>query len=90
MDVEMIARCAQETGAIVTAEEHLLQGGMGSNIARVVAQHCPVPMRFVGLNDTYAESGDPDDLLVKYGLTSDDIAEAARQALAAKKAGGCA
>ena len=88
MDVEMIARCARETGAIVTAEEHLLQGGMGSNIARVVAQNHPVPMRFVGLNDTYAESADPDDLLVKYGLTADDIAEAARQAVAAKQAGG--
>ena len=84
MDVEMIARCARETGAIVTAEEHLLQGGMGSNIARVVAQHHPVPMRFVGLDDTYAESADPDDLLVKYGLTAGDIAEAARQAVAAK------
>jgi transketolase len=88
MDVAMIDRCARETGAIVTAEEHLLQGGMGSNIARVVAQNTPVPMRFVGLDDTYAESADPDDLLVKYGLTANDIAQAAREAVAAKKAGG--
>ena len=60
---------------------------MGSNVARVVAENVPVPMRFVGLADTYAESADPDDLLVKYGLTADDIARAARQAVAAKKGG---
>ncbi len=85
MDEEMIVRCARETGAIVTAEEHLLQGGMGSNISRIVSQNCPVPMRFVGLNDTYAESAAPEDLLVKYGLTADDIARAAREAFAAKE-----
>jgi transketolase len=84
MDVETIVAAARETGAIVTAEEHLLQGGMGSNIARVVAAHCPVPMRFVGLNDTYVESADPGDLLKKYHLTADDIAIAAREAVKAK------
>jgi transketolase len=84
MDVEAIVAAAQETGAIVTAEEHLLQGGMGSNIARVVAAHHPVPMRFVGLADTYVESADPADLLKKYHLTADDIANAAREAVKAK------
>jgi len=84
MDVDALAAAARETGAIVTAEEHLLQGGMGSNIARVVAAHHPVPMRFVGLADTYTESGDPDDLLKKYKLTAVDITAAARQAVAAK------
>ncbi len=84
MDVEAIVRAAQETGAIVCAEEHLLQGGMGANIARVVAAHWPVPMRFVGLADTYVESADPWDLLKKYHLTAEDIAAAARQAVAAK------
>jgi transketolase len=85
MDVEAIAAAARETGAIVSAEEHLIHGGMGSNVARVVAQTHPVPMRFVGLADTYTDSGDPYDLLAKYGMTAQDIVAAARQALAAKR-----
>jgi transketolase len=84
MDVEAIAAAARETGAIVTAEEHLLHGGMGSNIARIVAGVHPVPMRFVGLADTYTDSGEPEALLEKYGLTAQDIVAAAREAVAAK------
>jgi transketolase len=84
MDTGAIAAAARETGAIVTAEEHLLHGGMGSNIARIVAESHPVPMRFVGLDDTYTDSGDPYDLLEKYGLTAYDIVAAAREAIAAK------
>ncbi|MCS7260286.1 MAG: transketolase family protein [Anaerolineae bacterium] len=85
LDKETIIAAARETGAIVTAEEHLLTGGMGSNIARIVASTHPVPMRFVGLADTYTESGDPEDLLRKYGLTAEHIATAAREAVAAKR-----
>ena len=84
MDEEAITAAARETGAIVTAEEHLLQGGMGANIARVVAANHPVPMRFVGLADVYTDSAAPEDLLVKYKLTSADIVKAAREAMAAK------
>ena len=84
MDVAAIAAAARETGAIVTAEEHLLHGGMGSNIARIVASTHPVPMRFVGLADTYTDSGEPEDLLEKFGMTAHDIAAAAREAVAAK------
>ena len=84
MDQETIVQAARDTGAIVVAEEHLLQGGVGSNVARIVAANYPVPMRFVGLTDTYVDSADPGDLLVKYHLTSDDIIAAAREALAAK------
>jgi transketolase len=84
LDGEAIAAAARETGAIVTAEEHLLHGGMGSNIARFAAQTHPVPMRFVGLADTYTDSGEPDDLLEKYGMTAEDIAAAAREVMAAK------
>lgn len=84
MDVEAIASAARDTGAIVCAEEHLLQGGMGSNVARIVAQTYPVPMRFVGLEDTYVESADPSDLLKKYHLTADDITAAAREVVKAK------
>jgi transketolase len=84
LDVEAVVRAARETGALVTAEEHLLTGGMGSNLARVVAANHPVPMRFVGLEDTYVESADPEDLLGKYHLTSSDIADAARQVVKEK------
>jgi transketolase len=85
LDKVALVTAAKETGAIVTAEEHLLQGGMGSNVARVVAENWPVPMRFVGLADVYAESADPWDLLEKYHLTAEDIAAAARAAVAAKR-----
>jgi transketolase len=88
MDKEAITKAARETGAIVTAEEHLLHGGMGSNVARVVAENHPVPMRFVGLEDTYVESGDPDDLLEKYHLTAADIEIKARDVLNAKRKSG--
>lgn len=84
MDHDAIVSAAKETGAIVTAEEHLLTGGMGSNISRIVAENAPVPMRFVGLADTYVESADPDDLLVKYHLTAADIVKASREVLRAK------
>jgi transketolase len=87
MDLEAIERSARETGAIVTAEEHLLTGGMGSNIARIVSARFPVPMRFVGLDDVYVESADPDDLLVKYHLTSDDIVDSALEAYTEKSKG---
>lgn len=84
MDTAAIEAAARETGAIVTAEEHLLHGGMGGNIARIVAMTHPVPMRFVGLADTYTDSGEPEDLLEKYGLTSRDIFKAAREVMAAR------
>jgi transketolase len=72
-DEEALVAAAKETGRILVAEEHLLHGGLGSVVAMIVARRRPVPMRFVGLNDTFAESGTPDDLLAKYGLTAADI-----------------
>jgi transketolase len=84
LDEDAIHAAARETGAIVTAEEHLLQGGMGSNVARLAAESHPVPMRFVGLGDVYAESADPEDLLEKYHLTAKDITQAAREVHQAK------
>jgi transketolase len=84
MDADALVTAARETGAVVSAEEHLLQGGMGSNIARVVSSHHPVPMRFVGLADVYTDSAAPEDLLEKYHLTAKDIALAGREAFAAK------
>lgn len=84
LDEASIIAAAKQTGAIVVAEEHLLQGGVGSNVARIVAANYPIPMRFVGLSDVYVESADPADLLNKYHLTSDDIAAAAREVINAK------
>jgi transketolase len=69
---------AAETGAIVTAEEHLEHGGLGSMVARVVARHQPVPMELVALKDTYAKSGKPAELLDRYGLTARDIEKAVK------------
>jgi transketolase len=88
MDTAAILTAARETGALVCAEEHLLTGGMGSNVARIVSGEHPVPMRFVGLADVYIESGDPNDLLEKYHLTSDDICIAVREVLTAKAKAG--
>jgi transketolase len=82
LDEEAIRRAAAETGAIVTAEEHLIHGGLGSAVAQAVARLHPCPMEFVGLDDKYAESGDPEALLRKYGLTSKEVEEAARTVIA--------
>ncbi|MBI2805245.1 MAG: transketolase family protein [Planctomycetes bacterium] len=78
LDDAAVLSAARETGRIVVAEEHLLHGGLGSAVAMSVARQHPVPMRFVGINDTFAESGKPDELLAKYGLTAADIVRAAR------------
>jgi len=77
LDRKAIQLAAQETGAIVVAEEHLAGWGLGPHVARAVAETSPVPMEFVGVQDTYAESGDPDGLMQKYGLTAVDIMEKA-------------
>ncbi|MDD5434695.1 MAG: transketolase family protein [Nitrospira sp.] len=73
IDMDAIIQSAQTTGAIVTAEEHLISGGLGAAVAQVVAEHAPVPMGFIGIKDTYAESGQPDELFRKYGLTAEHI-----------------
>ena len=84
LDEEAVATAARECGAIVCAEEHLLDGGLGSRVAAAVARTRPVPMELVGIQDTYAESGAPDQLLEKYGLTAPYIAEAVRRVMKRK------
>lgn len=79
LDVDSIAACARETGALVTAEEHSIIGGLGGAVAEVLGERCPVPMERVGLQDTFAESGPYEDLLEKYGLTAGHIVSAARR-----------
>jgi len=84
LDREAIARAASDTGAIVVAEEHLVDTGLGVRVAQAVAQSRPCPMEFVGIQDTYAESGQPDELLDKYHLIARDIAAAVRKVVARK------
>ena len=85
LDREAIRRAAAETGAMVVAEEHLVDGGLGVRVAQVVAETAPCPMEFVGIHDTYAESGQPDELLEKYGLVARDVAAAVRKVIARKR-----
>ena len=84
VDQAAVAQAAAECGAIVTAEEHLLDGGLGSQVARAVAKSTPVPMEFVGIQNTYAESATPDQLMDKYGLTAPYIVNAAKAVLKRK------
>jgi transketolase len=84
LDAEAIEKAARETGALVSAEEHLLEGGLGAGVARILAQHYPVPMEFVGIRDRYAESGQPQELLEKYGLSPRYIIEAVGKVLERK------
>lgn len=84
LDVETIGAAAAETGALVVAEEHLRVAGLGSVVAQAVCETAPAPIEFVGL-DGYAESGQADELMEKYGLTSRHLVEAARRVLRRKK-----
>jgi transketolase len=85
IDRTALEAAARETGALVVAEEHLAHGGLGSVVAMTVAEAYPVPIRYVNIGDQFGESGAPDALLEKYGLTAAKVAEAARAAHAAKK-----
>ena len=84
LDETAIIRAAAETGAIVTAEEHLEHGGLGSMVARVIAKRQPIPIEFVAIKDTYAKSGKPTELLQKYGLAAKDIEQAVRTVIKRK------
>jgi len=85
IDTECIIRCARQTGALVTAEEHTLAGGFGSAVAEVVSQQCPVPMKMVGIHDEFGISGEPDELFEHFGLTAAHVAQAVRDVLKRKK-----
>ncbi len=85
MDEEAVRLAAKETGAIVTVEEHLQQGGMGSRVAQLVVEHHPVPMAFVTVRDVYTHSGTPDELLQEHGLTSSGIEKAVWTVLRKKR-----
>ncbi|NLP43481.1 MAG: transketolase family protein [Peptococcaceae bacterium] len=84
LDEETIISVAKTTGAVVTAEEHNIIGGLGSAVAEVLAEKYPVPLRRVGIKDTFGESGRPEELLIKYGLTAQDIVNAVQEVLKLK------
>jgi len=84
IDRDALAKAATETGAIVTVEEHQVAGGFGSAVAEVVVQTQPVPMRFIGIQDRFGESGTPAELFEEFGLTAKHIVRAVEDALKAK------
>ena len=84
LDEASVVKAASETGAIVVAEEHLAQGGLGSRVAQTIAREKPVPMEFVNLGDRYALSGKAEELLQRYGLTARDIEESVKSAVKRK------
>ncbi|AFS79078.1 transketolase, C-terminal subunit [Gottschalkia acidurici 9a] len=84
IDSEIIIKAAKETGAIVTAEEHNIIGGLGSAVAEVLVENSPAPLERVGVKDTFGESGSGDSLLEKYGLTKENIVESAKKAISRK------
>ncbi len=84
LDVDAIVVSAKKTKAVVTVEDHQRAGGMGSAVAEALAQTYPVRMRIVGVNDQFGQSGTPEDLIMHYGLGQKFIAQAVREAIAAK------
>jgi len=85
IDKDAIVSAAKNTGAIVTAEEHNINGGLGSAVAEVLGENCPVPLGRVAVQDSFGESGEPEELLQKYGLTAEAIVKKAEETIKRKK-----
>lgn len=84
LDKDILIRAAEETGSIITAEEHSVIGGLGSAVAEVMSQNCPVPIKMVGVQDRFGQSGKPHLLMKEYNITSEDIVLAVREAQLSK------
>lgn len=82
LDQDTVVAAARKTGRVITAEEHQAVGGMGSAVAECLAQHYPVPMRILGMQDGFGESGAPDELMKRYGFSSDAIYQAVKDFVA--------
>jgi transketolase len=85
IDTELVLDCCETTGAIVTVEDHNILNGLGSAVAEIIAEQKLVPLQRVGINDRFAESGEYQELLNKYGLSVADIVKAARAVIAKKR-----
>lgn len=84
IDVEAVTRCAKESGAVVTVEEHQVLGGMGSAVAEVLAKEYPVPIEFIGVQDMFGQSGEPEELIEHYGMGVSSIKEAVKKVIGRK------
>ena len=84
LDTRAIIHAAKITGAVVTVEEHQVTGGLGGAVAEVLAKNFPVPMEFIGVQDSFGESGNPDELLEKFKLKSKNIIEAVKKVVGRK------
>jgi len=85
LDAAAVIEAAELTGAVVTVEDNNILGGLGSAVAETLGENCPTPMRRIGIRDCFGESGEPDALFEKYGMSAAHIADAARQVIALKK-----
>lgn len=85
LDTEAVLRSVAKTGCVVTAEEHNRLGGLGDSIAQVLVQHLPCPQEYVAVNDSFGESGTPDQLMKKYGLEVENIIQAVQRTIARKR-----
>ncbi|MEY4604059.1 MAG: hypothetical protein RIT43_1351 [Bacteroidota bacterium] len=86
LDEEAVLKSLTKTGCVVTAEEHMMHGGLGDSVAQVLARKFPAPQEFVAVNDTFGESGTPMELMTKYGIDTQNVVDAALKALSRKKA----
>ena len=84
LDAAAILKSVEKTGCVVTAEEHMKNGGLGDSVAQVLASKMPTPQEYVGVNDTFGESGDPMELMTKYGIDTADVVKAAERVIARK------
>ena len=85
LDTEAIINSVKKTGAVVTCEEHLFNGGLGDSVAQTLALNCPSPMEYVAVNDRFGESGTPEQMLVNYNLKANNIVEKVKTVLSRKK-----
>jgi transketolase len=85
LDTEAILQSVKKTGCAVSAEEHQLNGGLGDSVAQLLSRNYPSPLEMVGINDTFGESGTPEDLMEKYGLNAKSIVEAAQKVITRKQ-----
>ncbi len=81
IDKKTIIESARNTGTVITVEEHQINGGMGSAVAEILSENYPVKIKFIGINDCFGESGQPHELMIKYGLTADNIVQTAKSIL---------
>jgi transketolase len=84
LDVQAILTSAAKTGCVVTAEEHMMNGGLGEAVSQVLSRELPCPQEYVAVNDSFGESGTPMELMTKYGIDTQDVVNAAMKAIARK------